>query len=69
MLAANVHYSCYTEHDRYGLSCMPVCRNCEQCWVCMVFWSLSFIVDWIIASLEEGSGQESLEQRSVSTAV
>ena len=22
MLAANVHYSCYTEHDRYGLSCL-----------------------------------------------
>ena len=30
-----------TEHGRYGLSCMQ--SNCvyEQCWICMVCWSLS----------------------------
>ena len=40
--------SCYTEHGRYGLSWLHVWWNCgvhEQCWVCMVCWSLSYVVN------------------------
>ena len=35
----NVQCTCYTEHDRCGLSCMyaeTVESMHEQCWVCMV---------------------------------
>ena len=41
--------SCYTEHGRYIYiwSVLTVCRNCavhEQCWVCVVCWSLNYAV-------------------------
>ena len=47
----NVHCSCCTEHGRYGLSSLyaETVECSEQCWVCTVCWSLSYVVKFIAA--------------------
>ena len=38
-ITPNIPYRSSTAHSLAGLGCL-VCRNCEQCWICMVLGSI-----------------------------
>jgi len=72
MLAANLRYSCYILRmtDMVCLACM---QKLWSAWAVLGLYGILefkfYTCSWLDHSLEEGNGQESLEQRSVSIAV